>query len=175
MFFRSDKKEFFKKYGFVTDYDPDELLASAAITRAELGILMLTEEVNEYVDTSNIIDVLSNGRITIFRSYLKELNLSGHDEMGAELPNGEIAVHAHNTYIQVAYDHGVIVGALFILFIIGGIVCGAAYYKREKKEPLALMPFAVAGISEWVFMFSNPMTLALMFAIAPLLFQKKAK
>lgn len=175
----SDEQE--QKYGFVTDYDPDELLASAAITRAELGILMLTEEVNEYVDSSNIIDVLSNGRITIFRSYLKELNLTGHDEMGAELPNGEIAVHAHNTYIQVAYDHGVIVGALFILFIIGGIVCGAAYYKREKKEPLALMPFAVvlgfavAGISEWVFMFSNPMTLALMFAIAPLLFQKKAK
>lgn len=175
----SDEQQ--QKYGFVTDYDRDGLLASAAMTRAELAILMLTEEVNEYVDSSNIIDVLSNGRITIFKSYLKELNLKGHDEMGAELPNGEIAVHAHNTYIQVAYDHGIIVGILFILFVICGIITGVSYYKKEKKEPLALMPFAVllgfavAGISEWVFMFSNPMTLALMLSIAPLLFEKKAK
>lgn len=175
----SDEQQ--QKYGLVTDYDRGELLASAAMTRAEIAILMFTEEVNDYVDNSNIIDVLSNGRITIFKSYLKELNLEGHDEMGAELPNGEIAVHAHNTYIQVAYDHGIIVGILFILFVICGIITGALYYKKDKREPLALMPFAVllgfavAGISEWVFMFSNPMTLALMLSIAPLLFEKKAK
>jgi len=175
----SDEQQ--QKYGFVTDSDKNELLASAAITRAELALLMFTEEVNEYVDSSNIIDVLSNGRITIFKSYLKELNLTGHDEMGAELPNGEIAVHAHNTYIQVAYDHGIIVGILFIAFIVCGIAGGLSFYKKEKNEPLALVPFAVilgfavAGISEWVFMFSNPMTLALMFAIAPLLFGKRAR
>ena len=175
----SDEQE--QKYGLITDFDKDELLASATITRAELALLMLTEEVNEYVDSSNIIDVLSNGRITIFKSYLKELNLTGHDEMGAELPNGEIAVHAHNTYIQVTYDHGILVGVLFIAFIVCGIASGVSFYKKEKNEPLALAPFAVilgfavAGISEWVFMFSNPMTLALMFAIAPLLFGKRAR
>ena len=174
----SDEQE--EKYGLIDHSDSLYLLCSAAMTKAEMGILMLSEEVNEYVDSSNIIDVLSNGRITIFKSYFKELNLFGHEEMGAELPNGEIAVHAHNTYLQVAYDHGIIVGIIFIMFILCGLISGISFYRNMKNEPLALVPFAViigfavAGISEWVFMFSNPMTIALMLTIAPLLY-KKAK
>ncbi len=160
--------------------EPDgNLLVSASFTQAEAALLLLTEQINEYVDSSNILDVLSNGRITIFNSYLKVLNMTGHDEMGAELPNGEIAVHAHNTYIQVAYDHGIPVGILFAAFIMCGLVAGVVYYKKNhKEEPLALIPFAVimgfavAGISEWVFAFSNPMTVALMVAIAPLLYKE---
>ncbi len=166
-------------YGYNIVSPDKNLLTSSAFTQAEANLLLLTDVVNEYVDTSNVLDVLSNGRITIFRSYLKVLNMTGHDEMGAELPNGEIAVHAHNTYIQVAYDHGIPVGILFAAFILCGLVAGVVYYKKNhKEEPLALIPFAiimgfaVAGISEWVFAFSNPMTVALMVAIAPLLYKE---
>ena len=60
----------------------------------------------------------ANGRMDIFRAYLKELNLAGHDDMGAILPDGSLAVHAHNIYLQVAYDHGLAVGAVFVL--VGG-------------------------------------------------------
>ncbi len=156
------------------------LLASNTVTRAEFR--MLLETMNEYVDVDNPLDVMSNGRITIFRSYIKELNLTGHDEMGAELPNGEIAIHAHNTYIQVAFDHGIIVGALFAVLMLFAVIYSIYYYgKHKKEEPLSLMPFAViigfivAGISEWVFQLSNPMTLALFLSIAPLVYRKKCE
>jgi hypothetical protein len=82
----------------------------------------------------------------------------------------------------VAYDHGIIVGILFAIFIVFGMIWGVHYYRTDQaKEPLALLPFAVivgfafAGISEWVFMFSNPMTQALMLSIAPLMFRSLQK
>lgn len=176
----SDEQQ--QKYGYNIIESDDNMLASTHLTGAEIAVLALTEQPNEYVDSSNIIDVLSNGRITIFKSYIQELNMTGHDEMGVPLPNGEIAVHAHNTYIQVAYDHGIIVGILFVIFIVFGMIWGVHYYRTDHaKEPLALLPFAVivgfafAGISEWVFMFSNPMTQALMLSIAPLMFRSLQK
>ena len=51
----------------------------------------------------------------------------------------------------------------------------------EKVQPLALVPFAiivgfmVAGVSEWVFQFSNPTTLALMLSIFPLMQNNKSR
>ncbi len=138
-------------------------------------------EVSTYNDGSNL-DELSNGRFTIFRSYLSEMNLTGHDEMGALLPNGEVAVHAHNTYIQVAYDHGVPVGILFVITILGALFAGLMYYIREKKANRSagvilacVLAFAIAGISEWVFEFNNPMTIALMLSFAPIMFKERIK
>ncbi len=162
--------------GRIEDAPADYLLASLGFTRAEY--FMLLDEMNAYVDESNALDVISNGRITIFGSYIKNLNLWGHDEMGAELPNGEIAVHAHNTYIQVAYDHGILVGMLFLLTLLAALYASIRYYvKNRETEPLSLITcavvigFMVAGISEWVFHYCNPMTVALMLSLAPVTFK----
>lgn len=156
------------------------LLVANGFTRAEY--VMLMDELVGYVDTSNALDVISNGRITIFRSYFKNLNLNGHDEMGAELPNGEIALHAHNTYIQVAYDNGIPVGILFVVMMLTALFSGIYYYRKNRQnEPLSLITsavvigFMVAGISEWVFQYCNPMTVALMLALAPITFKVKEK
>ncbi len=156
------------------------LLASLGITRAE--VFMLASELEGYVDLSNPIDVISNGRLSIFRSYMQQLNLWGHEEMGAMLSNGEIAIHAHNTYIQVAYDHGIPAGILFFTVLIMALVCGIGYYRNSRQtDPLSLITpaivigFMVAGVSEWVFQYSNPMTIALMLAIAPLTFKVREK
>lgn len=155
------------------------LLASSTFTRAEY-MMLLSEELQGYVDTSNALDVLSNGRITIFRSYLQQMNMQGHEEMGALLPNGEIAIHAHNTYIQVAYDNGIPVGVLFVILLVTALVYSIVYYRKNRSnEPLSLITcaviigFMVAGISEWVFQYSNPMTIALMLSLAPLTFKAK--
>jgi O-antigen ligase len=163
-------------YGMGEYKNADMLLASSVFTAAEYA--MLLDEMAGYVDSSNIIDVISNGRITIFKSYIQELNMWGHEEMGAMLPNGEIAVHAHNTYLQVAYDHGIVAGALFVIVLSAGLFCSIGYYRKNRdKEPLSLMTcgviigFAVAGISEWVFQYGNPMTVALMLALAPLTYK----
>ena len=69
------------------------------------------EEPEEDLSVYEKTEEYANGRMDIFRAYIGQLNLAGHDDMGAVLPNGELAVHAHNIYLQVAYDHGLIVGA----------------------------------------------------------------
>lgn len=165
--------------GMAEPANSDNLLASAQFTHAEA--VMLLDALNDYVDESNKWDVISNGRITIYKTYLSELNMIGHDVQPA-LPNGEIALHAHNAYLQVAYDSGIPAGVLFAAFIIGGFGCGIIFCKRnEKVQPLALVPFAiivgfmVAGVSEWVFQFSNPTTLALMLSIFPLMQNNKSR
>ncbi|MCH4191018.1 MAG: hypothetical protein LKF52_01835 [Butyrivibrio sp.] len=128
------------------------------------------------------LDEFSNGRFTIFGAYLSQMNLTGHEQMGATLPDGEVAVHAHNTYLQVAYDHGVPAGILFIVVIFAALAAGFVYdEKMGKRRRISALPmaitlgFAVAGLTEWVFQFSNPMTIALMLSFAPLIYSSKSE
>lgn len=124
-------------------------------------------------------DDYTNGRLDIFRSYIEQLNLTGHEEMGALLWNGEIATHAHNIYLQVAYDHGIFVGILFVLVGAATFIRSCWYYHKKKdKITYAALPavvsaaVAVAGMVEWIFSLSNPCTLVLMLAITPLIFHE---
>ncbi|MBP3278952.1 MAG: hypothetical protein J6M44_08355 [Butyrivibrio sp.] len=177
--FQNPDSEYYEDgYGFndSNEKEADNLLAAAGFTRAEY--YMLLEEMADYVDYDKVLDVISNGRITIFKAYLSELNTYGHEEMGTMLPNGEIAVHAHNTFIQVAYDHGIVGGICFIIMMVTALVSSLMYFTRNrKKEMLSLITcaviigFAVAGLTEWVFHYCNPMTVALMLSIAPLTFK----
>lgn len=122
----------------------------------------------------------TNGRLDIFRSYIEQLNMTGHEEMGAVLENGEIATHAHNIYLQVAYDHGIPVGILFVLVGIGTFVVSCFYYHKKKNEiTYAALPavvtvaVAVAGLVEWIFHLSNPCGFVLMLVITPMVFRSE--
>ncbi len=122
----------------------------------------------------------TNGRLDIFRSYLEQLNMTGHEKMGATLQNGEIATHAHNIYLQVAYDHGIVVGILFILVGIATFAKGCLYYQKKKETiTYAALPViitvavAVAGVAEWIFHLSNTCGFLLMLVITPLLFKNE--
>lgn len=120
----------------------------------------------------------TNGRIDIFKSYIEQLNMTGHTEMGALLQNGEIATHAHNIYLQVAYDHGILVGIVFVLVGIVTFAMSCIYYHKKKgRITYAALPavvtvaVAVAGLVEWIFHLSNPCGFVLMLVITPLLFK----
>ena len=96
--------------------------------------------------------------------------------MGIMEPNGHYNVHAHNIYLQVAYDHGIYVGAVFILLGIGTLIQAAVYFHRHKEDrvcaalPLAvLVLFAVAGLTEWIFHPCCPIACCLMLLLSPLL------
>lgn len=124
-------------------------------------------------------DDYTNGRLDIFRSYIEQSNMTGHEEMGAVLENGEIAVHAHNIYLQVIYDHGYIVGVVFVLVGIVSFIGACLYYHRKKEtvvcaalSPVIIITVATAGMVEWIFHISNPCGLLLMLVIAPLVFKE---
>lgn len=125
-------------------------------------------------------DSYANGRLEIFRTYYERLNTFGHDDMGIMLPDGNYIVHAHNIYLQVAYDHGIYVGLVFILLGAGTFVQGMIYYHRRKEDvscaalPLAILVlFAVAGLTEWIFHPCCPIAYCLLLTLAPLLQQEK--
>lgn len=163
------------------DYVPGELVKASA--REEAGDILVASQEDEAEDIPENIPEdkdYTNGRLDIFRSYLEQLNGTGHEEMGALLQNGEIATHAHNIYLQVAYDHGIFVGILFIL--VGITTFGASclyYHKKKDKITYAALPLvvtvavAVAGMVEWIFHLSNPCGLLLMLVITPLVFENE--
>lgn len=139
------------------------------------------DESEEGEENAEAVDDYSNGRIDIWKAYIKELNLTGHDEMGAVAEDGELLAHAHNVYIQVAYDHGIIAGILFGLLIVAGIAFSGVYYFRNKGLFAATVPFAVitgfaiAGLTEWNFQLCNPMTVALMLLLPVIMFKRRKK
>lgn len=119
----------------------------------------------------------ANGRMEIFRVYYENLNKTGHQDMGIMQPDGNFIVHAHNIYLQVAYDHGIYVGIVFILVGAGTFLQSALFYHRKKEViscaalPLAmLLLFGVAGLTEWIFHPCCPIAMILFLTMSPLLF-----
>ncbi len=165
-----------KKNGKLTKKKRKELKA----LQEEMEKNAIFQQQEEEDSEAGALEELSNGRFDIFRAYLSQINFSGHEEMGAELPSGEIAVHAHNTYIQVMYDNGIIAGLCFGLMIAGAIISGGVYYIRKRDEvPGAMLPYAmtvgfgVAALTEWVFQLGNPMAIAFMLSLMPLVIGKQ--
>ena len=145
---------------------------STMVTLAEQEENLLPPEMQDKED-------YSNGRLEIFKSYLDQLNIMGHDEMGATLPDGEIAVHAHNIYLQVSYDHGIVVGIVFVIFGVACFIGAVLFYQRKKDEiafaalpMIVILAFATAGMVEWIFHLSNPSGFVLMLVLAPLFYKE---
>ena len=171
VFIRSDAGENMLQNTLLTGTE-EILLASAEDVNVDVN----TEENSEYTEEE---DSYANGRLAIFRLYYKNLNKAGHEDMDIMEPDGNYIVHAHNIYLQVAYDHGIYVGIVFILLGVGTLVQSAIYYHKRKEDrvcaalPLAvLVMFAVAGLTEWIFHPCNPMTFCLLTTMAPLLFDR---
>ena len=127
-------------------------------------------------------EAYANGRFDIFELYAANMNMQGHDKMEIILPNGEMIAHAHNVYLQVAYDHGIPIGIVFIVFGFCTFIQSLIYDIKRKEDrrcsifPLAiLIAFAVAGLTEWIFHPCNPITFCLLLALAPLLVDVKKR
>ncbi len=121
---------------------------------------------------------ISNGRFDIFRSYIEHWNLTGHEDMGVPLDDGSIAVHAHNTYLQMIHDNGLITGIIFVILGVVSFFYAAVRYVKERKEDsyiiltiAVIIAFAIAGLVEWIFQTSNFFGIAILVVIAPLLFK----
>ncbi|SDA66003.1 hypothetical protein SAMN02910368_01862 [Lachnospiraceae bacterium G11] len=116
---------------------------------------------------STSIENYANGRLDIFRTYIKNLTIKGHESMGCEDENGNVIIHAHNAYIQTAYDFGIILGAAFVLLclymLFVSIYKTSLYAKERQYLPMILIlivGFIVAGMFEWTYHPMNPLGFA---------------
>ena len=114
----------------------------------------------------------TNGRIDVYKRYLAALNWTGHPYVELENEDGGKISHAHNAYIQVAYDFGIGTGIYFLLFCIFFGVRSIFYYGRHRGEKAGMIPvvvigvFGICGMVEWVMLPYIPTGFALFFVLA---------
>ena len=142
----------------------------------ELGSKILLASAEDMAAKEKEEESFTNGRLYIFKQYYDRLDKHGHDDMGVMEPDGNYLAHAHNIYLQVAYDHGIPVGLVFLLLGVGTFLQALLYYHKHREDrecalfPLALLIlFAVAGLSEWIFHPCCPIAFSLLLTMGPLL------
>ncbi len=79
------------------------------------------------IDRKNSISI----RLGIYQYYLSNLNLWGHPGDGFYLLEDMFIVHAHDIFLQIAFDHGVVTGIVFLgLSLYSLAVFGAGAWKK---------------------------------------------
>lgn len=101
---------------------------------------------------------ISNGRFEIFGVYIRAIGFGGHPKMGPLDKNGDEYSHAHNSYLQVAYNFGLAAGILFVILCVLTLwraVRFATYYGKKRSVvfvPLALVvAFEFISLTEWAY------------------------
>lgn len=143
----------------------------------------IVDEEAENTNTFEVSKGLTNGRADIFKTYLKHLNLMGHESMGYQSEDGSIDYgHAHNSYIQVFYDFGIIVGMIFLIFCLVTFIHSIMYVidgGETMQYRLVLygiiLIFGVISVTEWAFHPSIPVGFTFLWAQDLLLTYKKVK
>lgn len=103
-------------------------------------------------------DDISNGRFKIYRDYIEEIGIQGHPHMGPLDRKGNEYAHAHNSYLQVAYNFGLIAGLVFL------VLCALTLWRSVQffmeygsKYSIVLVPFAMIvafgfiSLTEWAY------------------------
>lgn len=170
---------------YINRYDYQEAFLEEAKAAGENIVIEAGQEDPAVVEEAKAPNDYTNGRLDIYKSYIEQLNMTGHDGMGAVLKDGEIATHAHDVYLQVAYDHGIPMAFVFVVFGISSFVIAILLYLRNRKSmpytllsSLTIIAFAVAGLVEWTFHLGHPMSFVMLLTITPLVFgnlKKEAK
>lgn len=89
------------------------------------------------------LDEMLNGRITIFKSYLKKLNNDGHRKYNKKV-KGTNAAHAHNNIIQMAYTYGKPAGLMYIVVLLLSVYFSIKLYiVNHNKKKTAILPMLI--------------------------------
>lgn len=85
----------------------------------------------------------SSVRRTIYYYYFTHLNLAGHSKnnAGFYMADGLYYGHAHNMFLQIAYDYGIIAG---LLFLIWNVQCLIRLLLRKDMPGIICATFLVA-------------------------------
>jgi len=135
----------------------------------------------DYTFVNDSEDEESNGRLDIMKAYLSNLNMAGHEISSLEEKDGKfVAYHAHNTYVQIAFDYGIPTGILFVVMTCFAMIASIVYYIRNGKSngmslfpALAIFSFAISGMTEWIFHPSIPLGFGYLISFVPLCNKEK--
>lgn len=97
---------------FTVVFDPQS--SYNEITNLESQIVGAAQRGQKGIGNS---DSLSSGRAEIWRTYLNDLNIMGHnaDKLHVPYQGGYLEANAHNTYLQIAHSSGMVGGFSFVL------------------------------------------------------------
>lgn len=152
----------FQTQGQRTAIEPEGLVLKEAGELAFVGAGLAgldrrTVDSDAGEDTSAKTDI-SNGRFTIFQDYWKAITFRGHPKMGPQNQEGSEYAHAHNSYLQVAYNFGGIAGVIFLILCaltLWRAIC--LYLKYGKEYTMFIVPFAMVvvfgfeSLTEWAY------------------------
>ena len=152
----------------------DILLAYAGKNMLSVGYKKATDaEENADSQSSDI----SNGRFEIFVEYMKNIQIKGHETMALETQEYSHP-HAHNSYIQIAYDFGLFAGIAFLLLCAITLWKAIIYaYHYGKYYSIYFVPFSLIvvfgfiSVTEWAFHPCIPVGFAFLF-VQMILMQK---
>lgn len=82
----------------------------------------------------------TSARLVIYSHYLKQLNWMGHSssENGIQVTADYFAPHAHNLFLQYAFQYGIPAGIVFFLFLAAGGLRLLYLCFAKQKEPFYL-------------------------------------
>ncbi len=101
------------------------------------------EEIMELVGPEGM-DRGLNVRFSIYKTYLENLNLTGHSSQEGHyhIRDSEYIVwHAHNVWLQVAYDYGIPTGILFLVITVLLLKTHYQSMKVHADNSYAVIPF----------------------------------
>lgn len=105
--------------------------------------------INDRFDTDGKnLSQFSTGRIQIWKGYAAQLNLFGHPDSGTVsffVGDTEKIYHTtHMTILQIAYENGIIAGALYLLFNLTAGIYSLIHALRHKNDPYAIVPLLIS-------------------------------
>jgi hypothetical protein len=137
--------------------ESETLLAFTGNDFSNMGKIYISDSNDEEVDGEQTTDI-SNGRFDVFKAYINAISFKGHPDMAVVTEDDVEYSHAHNSYLQVFYNFGIIAGVVFL------IMCAFSVWKSAdiairlgRKYSVFFVPFALIiafgliSVTEWAF------------------------
>lgn len=85
----------------------------------------------EKLKKSNSLESLTTGRSLYWKSYLREMNLWGHEEQLFMWGQRRMP---HNGYLGIMHRYGIFAGIPYLLMVLWNIMYALYYYKKDSKN-----------------------------------------
>ena len=115
---------------------------------------------------------MSNGRLDVYKEYLQHIHFYGHESMNEDGDYQMGQAHAHNSFLQVAFDYGILAGiSLVVICLAIVIICVVRIIRNQDRSPaiwlslLITVGFIGASLTELVYNINIPLCLGLCFAM----------